>query len=206
MFLKKRSQSASVLGSCLLGFLALSACTPEFEGQYQDPDKVEVIDDKWSETDLRVTAQTMIAAMTSKPWLKDYVALNQGKKPLMILEEIENRTDEHIDTEALMEYIRDELVGKVRILDKKGRQAIKEETDYQQSGAVAEDKAVKTGRQLGANFMLGGAITSNVHTQGGLKKITYQTAMTLTNIETAEIEWTQKKLLTKTMKRSGSKW
>lgn len=212
MILIKSGKWRSTLGHSLSLFTLtacaamFSACTPEFEGQYEDPTKVEVIDDKWSETDLRVTAQTMIAAMVDQSWLKDYMALHQGKKPLLILDDVENRTDEHIDTEALMEYIRDELIGKVRFLDKKGRQTIKEETDYQQSGAVAEDKAVKTGRQLGANYMLGGAITSNVHTQGGVKKVTYQTALTLTNLETAEIEWTQKKLLTKKMKRSGTKW
>ena len=124
----------------------------------------------------------------------------------MIVDEVENRTDEHIDTKALTEFIRDELInsGKIRFLNESRRKKILEEIKYQNSGAVSESTRKKAGRQIGAAFMLGGAISSSVHSQGGLKTVTYQTNLTLTNLETSEIEWSEKKRIKKRFKRSGS--
>jgi len=192
----------------IAGFsMVFSQCTPEFEGEYSDPEKAEIVDDRWNETDARKTAQAQIKGMLEKPWLGKYKKA-AGKQPIVIVDEIENRTDEHLDTKALTEFVRDELInsGEVRFLDKAGRQKILDEVKYQGSGAVAKDKAIAAGRQLGAQYMLGGAVSSSVHTQGGLKTVTYQTLMNLTNLETAEIEWSEKYLIKKRFNRSGSKW
>lgn len=192
----------------LVSFLIIG-CAKTFEAEYSDPTKVEIVDDKWNETDARKTAEFLVKSMFERPWFANFKAKNAGKKPLIIVDEVENRTDEHIDTKALTEFITDELVnsGKVGFLDKSRRQKIIDEIRYQrESGAVDLSKARQAGKQYGAHYFMGGAITSSVHTQGGLKTVTYQTSMTLTNLETAEIEWSGKYLVKKRFKRSGSKW
>ncbi len=211
MFLAKKN---SRYGNPFLAFsfivvgLGLSHCSKDFEGEYSDPNKVEVISDRWNETDARKTAEAMIKGMVSKDWLTDYRVAHKGKKPIVIVDEVENRTDDHIDTRALTEFIRDELINsrKVRFLNKRAREKILKELKYQKSGAVAQKKALKGGRQLGAQFMLSGALSSNVQTQKGLKTVTYQTNLTLTNFESAEIEWSEKYRIKKRFKQSGSKW
>lgn len=185
-----------------------NACSPSFEGTYSDPAKAEIVDDKWNETDARKTSEVLIASALSKPWLTVFVTKHSNKKPVVIVDDVENRTDEHIDTKALTEFIRDELInsGKVSFVNEARRQKILEEIKYQNSGAVAEASKKKTGKQTGADFMLGGAISSSVHTQDGLKTVTYQTNLILTNLETAEIEWSEKHLIKKRFNKSGSKF
>lgn len=189
-------------------FPLLAACSPAMEGTYSDPAKAEIVDDKWSETDARKTAEILIASVLSKPWITAFITVNKNKKPVVIVDDVENRTDEHIDTKALTEFIRDELInsGKVSFVNAERRAKILEEIKFQNSGAVAEASKKKTGKQTGADYILGGAISSSVHTQEGLKTVTYQTNLTLTNLETAEIEWSEKHLIKKRFNRSGSKW
>lgn len=188
--------------------VAVVGCTKDFEGTYSDPAKEEIVDDKWNETDARKTAEEMIASVLSKSWLEDYKRKHKGEKPIVIVDDVENRTDEHIDTKALSEYIRNELInsGKVRFVNAERRQKILDEIKYQNSGAVAEGSRKKLGNQIGADFFLGGSISSQVATQGGLKTVTYQTNLILTNLETTEIEWSEKKMIKKRFKRSGAGW
>ena len=198
---------ARVLSLVALGSLA-SGCTKKFEAEYQDPQKVEIIDDKWNETDARKTAELMVTSCLGRPWLDEFKRANGGKKPIVLVQEIENRTDEHIDTKALTEFIETELVnsGKVRFVEKGRREQILKEVEYQNSGAVADATKKKKGNQLGADFMLAGAISTQVHTQEGIKTVSYQTQMKLLGVETAEIQWTDKHAINKKMKRSSAGW
>lgn len=193
--------------SILAATFALSGCTT-FEGEYADPTGVEIVDDRWNETDARKTAETMISGMISKPWLKAFKEAN-GKRPLVIVGDVKNRTDEHIDTQALVDFITDELInsGRVRFVDAANRERILKEIEYQNdSGMVSGSTAKKRGRQKGADFLLFGTLSSNVHTREGLKRVTYQTNLRLTDLESAEIVWSDKKLITKRFNRSGSSW
>ncbi len=184
---------------------ALSACSPSLEGTYSDPGQAEIVDDKWSETDARKTANSLISQVLGKSWLSDFETKN-SKKPVVIVDDVANRTDEHIDTKALTEFMQDELInsGKVRFLNADKRKQILEEIKYQNSGTTSDATKKKLGKQIGADFMLSGAISSSVHSQGGLKTVTYQTALNLTDLETTEIVWSGKELIKKRFKRSST--
>ena len=183
-------------------------CTPKFQGEYSDPQKVEIIDDKWNETDARKTAELMITSCLGRPRLENFKKSHGGKSPIVIVQDIENRSDEHIDSKALTEFMESELVnsGKVRFVEKGRRQQVLEELGFQNSGAVSDATKKKKGNMTGADFMLAGAISSQVHTQEGIKTVSYQTQMKLINIETTEIQWTDKHEIKKKFKRSGSSW
>ena len=195
---------AMALGACLVG----SACTPSFEGEYTDPGKTEIIDDRWNETDAHKTAEHMIKGLLEKPWLQDFKGRHAGNKPIVLVTDVENRTDEHLDVKQLTDYIQDELInsGKVRFVNKDSRQKLLDEIKFHQSGAVAKGTAKQTGRVVGADYFLTGNVTSNVHQMNERKTVTYQTNLTLTNIETQEIEWSTKYEIKKSFKRSGSGW
>lgn len=188
--------------------LGLSACTPSFEGEYSDPAKAEIVDDRWNETDARKTAEHMIKGMLEKPWLESYKKGHGGQKPVVIVMDVENRTDEHLDVKQLTDYIQDELInsGKVRFVNKDQRQKILDEIKYQQGGAVNKNTAKQTGKAIGADFILSGSVSSSVHQMDQRKTVTYQTTLTLTNIETQEFEWSTKYEIKKSFKRSGAGW
>ena len=187
----------------------LAAGCASFSGEYSDPNAVEIVDDKWNDTDARVTAEKMITTMLSKSWLRAFKERNSGNRPLVIVGEVENRTDEHIDSQALSEFVTDELInsGKVRFVDAANRERILKEIQYQnESGMVSGRTAKRKGRQVGADFLLFGTISSQVATNEGLKTVTYQTNLRLTDLETAEIVWSSKHRIKKRFKRSGSSW
>jgi uncharacterized protein (TIGR02722 family) len=185
-----------------------AACAPKFQGEYSDPQKVEIVDDKWNETDARKTAELMITSALGRPWYANFKKSHNGKLPIVIVQDVENRSDEHIDSKALTEFMESELVnsGKVRFVEKGRRQQVLDELAFHNSGAVSSNTKKKTGNMTGADFMLAGAISSQVHTQEGIKTVSYQTQMKLINIETTEIQWTEKHEIKKKFKRSGASW
>jgi uncharacterized protein (TIGR02722 family) len=185
-----------------------SGCTKDFEGEYSDPSKAEIVDDKWNETDARKTAEHMIAGMLDKPWLKEFSKTHGGKKPIVIVDNVQNRTDEHLDVVQLTDYIQDELInsGKVSFVDKAARQKILDELKFQNSEHVDAKTAKEKGKQVGADFFLAGNISSSVHAMGEKKTVTYQTTLKLTNIETSVIDWSTKFEIKKSFKRAGAGW
>ena len=200
-------KNVALTGLSLVGLTMLGACSPGFEGEYSDPAKAEIVDDKWNETDARKTAESMVKGMLNKPWLDSFKKKND-KRPVVIVADIQNATDEHLNTKALTDAIQDELInsGKVRFVAKAMRQQLLDELDYQQQGGVSRSTKKRQGRQTGADYMLTGEVSSSVHAMDGLKTVTYQTVLTLTNIETFEKEWSNRYNIKKRFKRSGAGW
>lgn len=184
------------------GLVGLVGCATG-GGVYKDAGEEQILGDRWNNTDGNKTAKHMVDSILSAAWLEEYRVKNKGKKPVVIVDEVENRTDEHIDTRALTEYIRSNLINsrKVRFLNAARRKKILNELKYQNSGAVSADSAKKTGRQIGADYMIGGALSNVVSVRGDLKTVTYQTDLNLTNLETSEIEWNGLHKIKKAFKR-----
>ena len=192
----------------LLLILFLGACTT-FSGEYADPDAVEIIDTQWNETDARKTSEVLIQSMIKKPWLDEHKAKNNKKLPTVMVDEIMNKTDEHIDTRMMSESIRNALINsrKVRFVNKEARGKIHDEINYQsQSGMVDASKAKKGGKQIGAGYILSGKIASQVHTRGNLKTITYKTLLYLTNLESSELVWSEEYNIKKRFKNASTSW
>lgn len=186
----------------------LLSCADGFQAAYQDPDKVEIIDDKWNEADANKTSETMVKALLTKPWISDFEA-KYKKKPILLIDEIQNDTSEHINTQALFDALTNELInsGKVRLVDPKNRKKILAEAKYQHnSGMVRKDQQLKLGRQIAPNYILKGTISSQVHTQGGVKTVSYKTFLMLTDLETSVEAFRATHDIKKKFKRSRAGW
>ncbi len=178
-----------------------------FEGRYADPNETRIIDVKWNEADARQTSEALVDSMLQKPWLSRYEKATQTR-PILIIDEIENRTHEHIDTKAVTSSLHNKLInsGRVRFLNASQRAKILKEINYQnKSGMVDPAKAKRFGKQLGAGFMLSGHISSQTHSHPDLdfKTVYYQVDLTLTNLETSEIEWSEQSKVKKTFSNSS---
>ena len=185
---------------------ALAGCQSSFEGSYEDPNKIDIVDDKWSDDDARISVEALIDDMMDHPWLREFKRENGNNRPKLLLSDFDNRTSEHIDTKHLFTDAKAKLlrVGKVRFMGGgKKRDAILKEIQYQNSGAVRSDQAKQLGQQLAADVLLSGEITAIENRRGGKKLVTYQISMTLTNIKTAEDIWVGAKKIRKKFKRSG---
>jgi uncharacterized protein (TIGR02722 family) len=202
------SISKKVLQALCFGTLfAPLACTDSFQGEYANPKEQEIVDDRWNPTDASKTAETIIKAVVSKNWLIEFMQANGGKKPIVIVDDIENRTNEHIDTAAIGQDLQNELInsGKIRFFDKAARDKILKEIKYHnESGMVSETSAKKKGKQIGADFLMVGEITGIENVMKGYKTVTYTTTVRLTNLDTSEILFSESYQIKKKFKRSGA--
>ncbi len=164
------------------------------KGEYDDPTRVELLDDKFNEADMQQMADTVIRAMVSC----DYVS-KAPKPPVVIVEKVQNRTEEHIDTVSMTDKIRTSLIktAKVRFVNKEERGTLDEEYQYGDSGYVSGPTAKKKGKQTGADYILSGALATNVQQVGNDKFIYYKLTMNLTNLESSTIDCTEEREIRK---------
>lgn len=197
-----------------VGFFSSCASAPSsksFSGSYADPDQAQILDDRWNPTDAGLTVQKMVKDMGAAAWIANWRDDSHKKptdRPFVLVDDMENRTSELIDTKAVFEDLRSRILndGKVRFLDGDARQKILNEYKYQQSGLV-QNKSVKgPGRQFGADFFLSGAISSINSGQGGSTSVQYQIEMKLVNIETGELVWSGVEKIRKNFKRDSVSW
>jgi uncharacterized protein (TIGR02722 family) len=199
---------SNCLGYVATGFvttlvlLSATGCGPKAftKGNYDDPNRVELLDDKFNEADMQQMADTTIRTMAGC----GYIA-NAPKPPVVIVEKVQNRTEEHIDTVSLTDMVRTNLIntGKVRFINKEERGTLDNEYNYNASGAVAGPSQKKRGNQIGADYILSGAIATNVQEVGDDKFVYYKLTMNLTNLETSTIDCTGEKQIRKKFRKQS---
>lgn len=185
----------------LLLALSLAGCggSKAFtKGEYDDPTRVELLDDKFNESDMQQMADTIIKAMVGCRFVTE-----AKTQPVVIVEKIQNRTQEHIDMTSMTDMIRTALIktGKVRFVNKEERTTVDQEMTYHESGAVAAASAKKRGKQTGADYLLSGSMATNIQEVGSDKLIYYKLTMNLTNLETTTIDCTEEKQIRKKYKK-----
>lgn len=179
--------------TCLLftiGALVLTGCAAttrdlnpddpiHYDASYDFSDKKRIVDD-------------LTASLLNSPT----VPVDSGV-PLLIIYGVANQTSEHINTGGITDDIRLALLqsGKYRFLSQVQRDNINKEVAYQQSGAVDPQQIIKTGKQSGADYILGGTLRSIEKTQPRqwrLNKreiIYYSLNLELTSLTTGEVAW-----------------
>ncbi len=178
----------------------LGGCGPKAftKGEYDDPTRVELLDDKFNESDMQQMADTVIKAMVACA----YVA-NAPKPPVVIVERVANRTQEHIDTVSMTDKIRTSLIksGKVRFVNKEERETLSSEYEYNAAGNVSGPSAKSKGKQIGADYILSGNLSTNIQEVGSDKFIYYKLTVNLTNMETSTIDCTEERELRKKFRK-----
>lgn len=184
----------------LLGFAGCGGPTAFTKGDYDDPTRVQLLDDKFNEADMQQMADTVIKAMVACA----YVA-NAPKPPIVVVKRVQNRTEEHIDTTSMTDKIRTALIktGKVRFVNGEERGTLDEEYDYNAAGNVSGPTQKKRGNQIGADYILSGEISTNVQQVGDDKFIYYKITMNMTNTETSTIDCTEDRELRKKFRRQS---
>ncbi len=168
-----------------------------------DTSTVMDLSGNWNDVDAQMVAEQMVEEMLSRPWLKKYLK-NKGREPRIIVGEIRNKTDEHIDVEVFRKDIEKELTnsGEVQfVASKTEREEIREErADMQEYSS--EDTRKKFKKELAADYMLKGVITAIIDQKEGIKVKYYQVDLELFNTETNAKEWVGQKKIKKVIEKS----
>jgi uncharacterized protein (TIGR02722 family) len=167
----------------------LSACKSR-KVERIDPTQQTDLSGRWNDTDSRLVSNEMISDCMAKPWRTDFTTA-KGKKPVVIVGTVRNKTTEHIESETFIKDIEKAFInsGLVTVVQAgEARKELREERNDQQTFS-SETTKKKWGLEKGADFMLNGVITSIVDQYGKNKVVYYQIDLELTNLETNEKVW-----------------
>jgi len=138
----------------------------------------------------------------SRAWLKNFKEAHDGDQPTIIVGVIKNKTHEHIDPQTFIKDIEREFINRnqVRVVQSgEFRDKLREERADQQKYASMETQK-DWGKELGADFMMTGVMSSNVDEYKDEKTVFYQVNLELTDLETNEKVWIGEKEIKKYIK------
>jgi penicillin-binding protein activator len=193
----KNSYKLVVVGLLALG---LAGCGPTAftKGDYDDPDKVNLLNDQFSESDMQAMVKKLVDSLVaSRP-----ISRAQAP-PIVMVTKLENKTDEHIDTQSIMDMVKVDLAksGSVQFVDKEARGDVAAEYEYQNSGMVNKETAKSKGKQIGADYILNGRLDSIVQEVGKDKTVYYKITLNLTNLSTNISVWQDQDQIRKIFKK-----
>ncbi len=167
-----------------------------------EPETQTDLSGRWNDTDARLVADEMVDDALARPWLNTF-GVEEGRKPVVTVGPIRNKTHEHIDTETFTKDFERELINSslVRfVASRDQREDVYEELMQQQEFASAETmKRLK--QATGADFVLLGSVKSIVDQEGSQSVVFYQTDLELINIESMEKVWIGSKEIKKYIER-----
>ena len=166
-----------------------------------DPTDTPDISGNWNYTDSRLSAEELTAQILTEKWLGNHL-LDKGKKPVVIVGMITNKSHEHIEAETFMKDLEKSFIttSKVGLVQSgKKREEMRTEKGDQQTNSSASTMK-KFGLEKGADYILQGSINSIVDSYKRKKTVTYQIDLELTNIETNEVVWVGDKKIAKYVK------
>ena len=184
--------SKLILSACAVAIIASAGtgCSAFRYGvKEEDPEKVKPLRGKYDHHDLRSMPEEITSRILAHPFPPA-----KGEKPLIVAMGIENRTRTHLDMKALSDTITVKLLDskKVRFVNAGARDKLLREQGYQLKNCP-RDKRVKIGKQLGAKYMMTGALVQLGDRSGREVRVSkkedvyYQLTLEMTDLETSEI-------------------
>ena len=157
-----------------------------------DPESSVHYDASYDFSDKKEIVEALTSSLLATPRVG-----RESERPVIVTYGVANQTSEHIDTGGITDDIRLELIksGEYRFLNRRQRDNLLDETDYQYAGYVAPEQRVAEGRQLGADYILSGTLRSIEKRQPRQIRLTkkklvyYSMTLELTDLESGEIAW-----------------
>jgi hypothetical protein len=198
--MKKSVLKSFALMSVACATTLVVGCGPKafVKGEYDNVESENNMNDLWSETDMQKVVQDLVGSMVTHQSIS-----NAKKPPIVMVTKLQNKTNEHIDTQSVMDMVRVELMrgGRVSFIDKEAREDVADEYAYQGSGMVSEETKKGPGGQIGADYIVNGRLDSIVQEVGKDKSVYYKVTLNLTNLKTNVIVWSDYKQIRKKFRK-----
>lgn len=154
------------------------------------PDSQIDLSGRWNDTDSHIVADKMIHDLLSSTRFSEY-AKQKGRKPVIVVGLIRNKTSEHIDANAYIKKLEVSIYNSniADVVESEEfrdhlRQERAQQQDFADPGTVS-----KWGKEIGADLMLFGEMTSETDTNNRSRVVNYNTTLFLTDIETNQRVW-----------------
>ncbi|HOE90151.1 MAG: hypothetical protein BWY50_01293 [Spirochaetes bacterium ADurb.Bin315] len=200
----RRSRNIIISIIMLLSLVFLTACQSSYSVSRVSSDKDLDLSGSWNDTDIRLVSEALVQSSMKGAWINNFRMKNLGRNPVVIVGTFINRSSEHIDTAIIAKRYEMELVnsGKVdMVADQNFRASIRQEREEQQYFA-SEETAKALGREIGADFLLQGAVRSVLDQQGNTRVRTYYVSAELIDIETSRKVWVGEETIKKVIQQA----
>ncbi len=202
MRLSQRFGLLFTLPLTLCALVILAGCGSAKNVTRIEPGVVTDLSGRWNDTDSRMVAETMVKQALGSPWLDEY-RQQAKRKPVVIVGTIRNRSHEHIDVNTFVNDLSRELTnsGMVTFVAGRGeREEIREERLEQATHSLEETQKAP-GKEIGADFMLKGDISTIQDEADGTKAVFYQVDLEMIDLGNNVKSWFGQKKLKKVIER-----
>jgi uncharacterized protein (TIGR02722 family) len=192
---------AAWLVVALLGVLAVGCGTTVTR---METEEVKDLSGAWNDTDSRLVSEEMIADVLARDWLPNFTRSTK-RSPAVIVGEVRNLSHEHINVNTFVADMERALInsGKVEfVASRTERGSVREERKDQDIHA-REDTRKPMGQEIGADYMLQGAINTILDKEGDTQVRYYQVDLTLISLADNRKVWVGQKKIKKLVKRGS---
>ncbi len=193
-------------GGAVIGLLVvfawLGGCSAETKVTRVDSGVVTDLSGRWNDTDSRMVAEAMVKEALGNPWLDNFTR-SKRRQPVVVVGTVMNRSHEHINVQTFVTDLQRELTNsqKVTFVAGKGeREEIREERKEQAIHA-REDTQKAPGKELGADYMMKGTISTILDEADGTKAVYYQVDLEMVDLENNVKSWYGQKKIKKVVER-----
>jgi uncharacterized protein (TIGR02722 family) len=190
------------LGLSLLAAVFMSVGCASTTVSRVDAASVTDFSGRWNDTDSRLVAEEMVKEALARPWLDTYTRA-KGRPPVVVVGTVANRSHEHINVQTFISDLERELTNSQRvtfIAGKGEREEIREERREQATHAL-ESTQKPPGKELGADYLLRGSISTLQDEAEGTKAIFYQVDLEMVDLSNNVKSWFGQKKIKKVVER-----
>ena len=183
-----------VLGA--VSVLTLSGCGHETKVTRVDAGVVTDLSGRWNDTDSRMVAETMVKESLGYPWLGNFTQAKQ-RQPVVVVGTILNSSHEHISVQTFVTDLERELTNsqKVTFVAGKGERDELRTERKEQAMYSREDTQKAPGKEIGADYMMKGTISTILDEADATKAVFYQVDLQMIDLESnAKVWYGQKKI------------
>ena len=202
----RSTQHSALSTSLMLAFAMLTilaGCGAETKVTRVDSGVVTDLSGRWNDTDSRMVAEGMVKEALGTPWLDNYTRSHRGKQPVVVVGMITNKSHEHINVQTFVTDLQRELVNSQKVTFVAGRgerEEIRQEREEQAMHA-REDTQKAPGKEVGADYMMKGYISTILDEADGVKAVFYQVDLELVDLESNVKAWFGQKKIKKVVER-----
>jgi penicillin-binding protein activator len=196
------SSIRTFIGLCLGVVMLLGAGCASTSVSRVDAASVTDLSGRWNDTDSRMVAEGMIKDALSQPWLNNYTSAAK-RPPVVIVGTIANRSHEHINVQTFIDDLERELTnsGRVTFVAGRGeREEVRDERRDQAANAL-ESTQKAPGKEIGADYILRGSISTIEDEAEGTKAIYYQVDLEMVDLANNVKSWFGQKKIKKVVER-----
>ena len=181
---------------------AVGGCGHETKVTRVDTGVVTDLSGRWNDTDSQMVAEAMVKEALANPWLGNFTK-GKNRQPVVIVGSVLNKSHEHINVQTFVSDLERELTNsqKVTFVAAKGEREEVREERREQAVHAREDTQKAPGKEIGADYMMRGNISTILDEQDGAKAVFYQIDLEMVDMENNVKAWFGQKKIKKVIEK-----